>query len=216
MFPLSAVVFPGESMPLHVFEPRYRKLVADCLAARADEKSAAEVGGEHAAEFGVVLIRRGSEVGGGDERVTVGTLAGIEVATPLEDGRWVLVARGIRRIVVRAWLAEDPYPIAVVEELTSAPIGDFDKLLARAAREVRRARLLLSEMSDVASLGSDAALPDAPEAAVWQLCERVPVSPYDRQRLLEAGDHRERLEVVIELAESVADDVARLMSGGFY
>ncbi|HEY1734853.1 MAG TPA: LON peptidase substrate-binding domain-containing protein, partial [Acidimicrobiales bacterium] len=72
MFPLSTVLFPGASLSLHVFEPRYRQLTVDCLR-----------GG---CELGVVLIRRGSEVGGGDERVDVGTVARIETATPLADG----------------------------------------------------------------------------------------------------------------------------------
>ncbi|HEX4162859.1 MAG TPA: LON peptidase substrate-binding domain-containing protein, partial [Acidimicrobiales bacterium] len=54
MFPLSAVLFPQATMPLHVFEPRYRQLMHDCL--------------EGDPRFGVVLIERGSEVGGGDQR----------------------------------------------------------------------------------------------------------------------------------------------------
>src|SRR6202044_2208664 len=54
MFPLSAVLFPHATMPLHVFEPRYRELLRDCLAGDA--------------RFGIVLIERGSEGGGGDER----------------------------------------------------------------------------------------------------------------------------------------------------
>ncbi len=61
MFPLSAVLFPYASMPLHVFEPRYRALMRDCLA--GDPR------------FGVVLIERGSEVGGGDQRSSRGRAA---------------------------------------------------------------------------------------------------------------------------------------------
>ena len=80
MFPLGTVLFPGAVLPLHVFEPRYRALVRDCLA------------GDR--EFGVVLIERGSEVGGGDVRVEVGTVARIvQVAEP-PDGR---VGAGHRR-----------------------------------------------------------------------------------------------------------------------
>ena len=56
MFPLGTVLLPGAVLPLHVFEPRYRQLVQDCLAGEP--------------EFGVVLIERGSEVGGGDQRAT--------------------------------------------------------------------------------------------------------------------------------------------------
>ena len=80
MFPLSAVLFPHASMPLHVFEPRYRVLMRDCLAGDA--------------RFGIVLIERGSEVGGGDERSALGTRGVITEAAELPDGRWVLEVRG--------------------------------------------------------------------------------------------------------------------------
>ncbi|MGZ4700329.1 MAG: LON peptidase substrate-binding domain-containing protein, partial [Ilumatobacteraceae bacterium] len=62
MFPLGTVLLPGVVLPLHVFEPRYQQLVRDCLDAS-----------EH--EFGVVLIDRGSEVGGGDSRLPIGVIA---------------------------------------------------------------------------------------------------------------------------------------------
>ena len=80
MFPLSAVLFPHASMPLHVFEPRYRALMRDCLAGDA--------------RFGIVLIERGSEVGGGDERSALGTRGVITEAVELPDGRWVLEIEG--------------------------------------------------------------------------------------------------------------------------
>ena len=102
MFPLGHVLLPTVYLPLHVFEPRYRELVRVCLD------------GEH--EFGVVLIARGSEVGGGDQRLAVGTVARIVEAAELPDGRWALGTIGTRRIRVREWLTDDPYPMADVEE----------------------------------------------------------------------------------------------------
>ena len=72
MFPLGTVLLPFAHLPLHIFEPRYRALVKDCLAGDG--------------EFGVVLIERGHEVGGGDVRFGVGTVARIvqtaELNTP--------------------------------------------------------------------------------------------------------------------------------------
>ena len=73
MFPLGTVVFPGERLPLRVFEPRYRQLVLDCLAADSPV-------------FGTTLIERGSEVGGGDERASVGTVMVLRAVEPI-DGR---------------------------------------------------------------------------------------------------------------------------------
>ena len=99
MFPLSTVLFPHAPLPLHVFEPRYRRLMADCLD---DDGS-----------FGVVLIARGPEVGGGDERVAVGTVARVDHVDRLDDGRMLVMARGVSRISVDRWLGESPYPACV-------------------------------------------------------------------------------------------------------
>ena len=87
MFPLGAVLFPSMVLPLHVFEPRYRASTRDCLA--GDRR------------FGVVLIERGSEVGGGDVRFSVGTVAQIVEAAELPDGRFALGTVGVERIRVR-------------------------------------------------------------------------------------------------------------------
>ncbi|MGN6600680.1 MAG: LON peptidase substrate-binding domain-containing protein, partial [Actinomycetes bacterium] len=100
MFPLGSVLFPGMPLPLQVFEPRYLALVSDLLAGEAQE-------------FGVVLIERGSEVGGGDVRFEVGTVATI-VSVQVADGFIALLARGGRRFQVVRWLADDPYPRAEV------------------------------------------------------------------------------------------------------
>ena len=110
MFPLGKVLVPGEVLPLHVFEPRYRQLVVDLLA---DD--------DHPPEFGVVLIERGWEVGGGDARSDVGTVARIVDVQALEGGRYGLVTVGVRRVRVVAWRDDDPYPRADVEDWTDEP-----------------------------------------------------------------------------------------------
>ena len=66
--------------------------------------------------FGIVLITRGSEVGGGDERMTVGQHAVISHAASLADGRSLMMVRGEARIEVVDWLADDPYPLALVQK----------------------------------------------------------------------------------------------------
>src|SRR6478752_3521250 len=100
MFPLGTVLFPHALLPLRVFEARYRLMTERAL--RGD------------GEFGVVLIERGSEVGGGDTRFDVGTVARIVRAQQLPDGGFALATVGIRRIRVTAWLVDDPYPQAEV------------------------------------------------------------------------------------------------------
>jgi uncharacterized protein len=194
MFPLSTVLFPRAVIALHVFEQRYRSMVADCLAADCG--------------FGVVLISRGSEVGGGDERVSVGTTAEIEIAQPLSDGRWALVARGLRRFRVVSWTAEEPYPQAVLENFAEARSAPSSAAMTGAEAAVSRARALLSELGETLAPRSDPDDALTEEDRVWGLCASAPLPESDRQRLLEVDDHAGRLELLTRLCGELADDVA--------
>jgi len=201
MFPLQTVLFPHTSLPLHVFEPRYRSLVADCLA------------GDR--ELGIVLISRGSEVGGGDQRVGVGTLARIELASPLPGGRWSLLVSGVGRLRVVEWLSEEPYPLAEVVELAVGPDGvPTEGAVAAARAAVRRTRALLSETGRAPALGSETELDPDPAVAAWQVCALSPLTPFDAQRLLEIEGHEARLAEVTELSVTLAHDVVRLLAEG--
>jgi hypothetical protein len=199
MFPLSAVLFPHGRMALQVFEPRYRTMVADCLAGDG--------------EFGVVLISRGSEVGGGDVRVDVGTVASIDVAEPLTDGRWHLVVRGRRRIRVTRWLEDDPYPLAVVEDWVTA-LHDAGETLGTAEAEVRRVRALASELGEAPAVPVGFSFGDTPDEVAWSLCASAPVNSFDRQRLLEAPGPDERLALLVDLVRAVGEDLHRILAGG--
>jgi uncharacterized protein len=200
MFPLSAVLFPHATMPLHVFESRYRELLRECLAGDA--------------RFGVVLIERGSEVGGGDERSRLGTRGVITQAVELPDGRWVLEVEGESRIAVEEWLPDDPYPVALVRDATPAPpAGDAGPLVGAAGQRVRRARALLAEQGGAPPLAPDLALDGGGDAdrAAWQLCAAAPLSAYDAQRLLAADDAPERLRLLAELMEELELDLHRIL-----
>lgn len=193
MFPLSVVLFPGMALPLHVFEPRYRRLLADVVAGDG--------------RFGVVCISRGSETGGGDERVAVGTTARVEATSALPDGRSLLVAVGEARIRVRAWVTEEPYPTAEVADAPdTGPPADAAGL-ARAAAALARARALVAELGQPAG-----PRPTAGADTAWALCEAAPIGLYDRQRLLEAPGEAERLELLGRLCHEVADDAVRLLA----
>jgi len=201
MFPLSTVLFPCAGLPLHVFEARYRALIADCLARDG--------------EFGVVLIARGSEVGGGDERVDVGTLARIDQVAELADGRMLVVARGVRRVKVETWLADEPYPRAVVEDLPVPRGTDHDLALATAEVSVRRLRSLLSELGDVPALPHDLEVTGNNEEIAWKLCELAPLNLMDRQQLLASATLEEQLEKLEGLCQALSDDVVAMLAGGF-
>ncbi len=201
MFPLGTVLFPHMGLPLHVFETRYRDLTRDCLDGNG--------------EFGVVLIERGSEVGGGDTRFGVGTVAQIAEAAELPDGRWVLLATGTRRIRVTAWLPDDPYPVALVEEIADPPVQPTHiEHLELASRAVRRALALQTELADQPGVPATVSLDDRPEVAAWQLCAVAPVGPVDHQRLLEMPDVEPRLRVLAELATAAADLLSYRLSDG--
>ncbi len=206
MFPLSTVLFPHGLLPLHVFEPRYRQMMKDCL--------------DGDRTFGVVLISRGSEVGGGERRVSVGTGALIERISHLPDGRSLLLVQGTNRFRVREWMVDDPYPRGMVEWLPApAALSDganeITEALGAATAAVRRASALLSELeersvgvSEIPKVRHDA------DARAWWLCEQLPLGALDRQRLLECEDVRARLTQLVELADSLSDDLLRLLAGG--
>jgi uncharacterized protein len=199
MFPLSTVLLPYGTLPLQVFEPRYRRLVADCLAGDG--------------RFGVVLIARGSEVGGGDERVDVGTVASIETTELLPDGRVLVVARGSGRVRVVEWLDDDPYPRARVEEWSDPPAENGDAL-RRAEVAVRQVLALLSELGESPVIPATASLGVTPDEIAWRLCTLAPVNAFDRQRLLEAPGPTARLALLDDLVAAVGHDVRRILAGG--
>lgn len=200
MFPLGTVLFPHEVLPLHVFEPRYQALVQDCL--------------DTGHEFGVVLIERGSEVGGGDTRFGVGTVARLAEAARLPGDRWMLLAVGGRRIRVTTWLPDDPYPLALVEPRADTPLPvAVTVALDDAARAVRRALSLKVELREAAPpLRMD--LHHDPDVALWQLAAAAPLTPVDKQRLLETDDAGERLRLLTTLATDAGDVLAYRLSAG--
>jgi Lon protease-like protein len=215
MFPLGTVLFPHAVIPLHVFEPRYRALMKDCLD--GDRR------------FGVVLIERGSEVGGGDQRAEVGTQGLITRAGELPDGRWVLEVTGEEPVAIDEWLADDPYPVALVsahpgdvreaatrERLDDAAgsVEEVEALRLLATQRIRRTRALLAEHG-----GGPALPPDLPldgggssDVASWQLCAAAPISTYDAQRLLTARDVASRLTRLVQLMEELELDVERMLA----
>jgi Lon protease-like protein len=190
MFPLGSVLLPGAYLSLHVFEPRYRELVRTCL--------------EGTPEFGVILIERGSEVGGGDARFGVGCVARIVEAVALPDGRWALGTVGARRIRVERWLEDDPYPRAEVEEWPDPPAGEA----AVAARGplLAATRRLLALHAELGLSASPATtdVDDDPVLAGYQLGALAPLGPLDRLDLLRAESPDARATLLASLLDDAA------------
>jgi Lon protease-like protein len=200
MFPLGTVLLPFAHLPLHIFEPRYRALVKDCLAGDG--------------QFGVVLIERGQEVGGGDARFGVGTVARIMQTAELPDGRWLVDAVGTERFRVTEWLPEEPYPLAMVEALEDDPINAAGDAQAEAAeRRTAVERLLRQVLALQVELGFPApsavrTLGEDPAAAAYEAALLSPLGPMDCQKVLEAPNTVARLA----LLETMLGDARELLS----
>lgn len=190
MFPLGSVLFPHMPLRLRVFEERYLIMLSRLI----NDKSA---------EFGVVLIERGQEVGGGEHRFTVGTMAAV-MELGSQDGVVALTAQGTERIEVAEWLDEDPYPQADVRTLPPLVWDpDASELLEDADRTVRRALIVATEF-DQPVWPADVELADEPVPLAWQLAGIAPIGPLDQLVLLRSTTIRELLEQTIaRTAEAV-------------
>lgn len=122
LFPLNTVLFPGQVLPLHIFEDRYRLMIRRCLA---EDTS-----------FGVVLIQKGRETGGDVEPHLVGTVARIVESSHLPDGTMNIVAVGMERFRIHQLLYDQPYLRGEVETL-SMPQVDDQIAVAQLSEQVR-------------------------------------------------------------------------------
>jgi len=138
--------------------------------------------------FGVVLIERGSEVGGGDQRFDLGTTARVlQIEAP--EGPLQVVAKGDRRFRVLSWLDEDPYPQAEVEFLEEFPSDEVEPSALESAEKVVRDTLAyLLELDLSIPWPTDIELAENPVEKAWQLAGIAPLGTLDHQDLLESAD----------------------------
>ncbi|MBO0864244.1 MAG: LON peptidase substrate-binding domain-containing protein [Mycobacterium sp.] len=197
MFPLESALLPGEDLPLRIFEPRYTALVQDCM--RGNDP-----------QFGVVMISRGREVGGGEERCDVGAVAGITECIDLGGGRYGLRCRMGERIRVCDWLPDEPYPRAMVQAWPDEPGNPVsanqlreleDRLLALFER-ILAARGARVPDRDVLLGGGEAAAD--PGSRLYALASRVPMGQADRYAVLAAPSAEQRLAALGEAVDTVA------------
>lgn len=182
MFPLGSVHFPHTPLPLRVFEPRYLTMIGRLL----DEEDP---------RFGVVLIERGHEVGGGDRRNRIGTMARLVSVSAGADAL-LAVAVGTDRFTVDEWLDDDPYPRAEVTPLPELDWSDeLTPLRTQAEAIVRRTLARAPE----AQWDADTELSDDPIAAAWQLAAIAPLGDYDRYALLQSATVGALLRQIIDL-----------------
>lgn len=188
-------MLPGEELPLRIFEPRYSALVQACLA--ADDPA-----------FGTVLIEAGREVGGGDSRSDVGTLAHITEYVDLGEGRYGLKCAMVERFRVIEWLPDDPYPRAVVElwpdepgaPVTVEAIRDIEDRMVALFERIATARGAQVNARDIVH-GAD----DSGDAAMWlyALTARLPMGQADRYSVLAAPTAADRVLALSEAVDTV-------------
>jgi Lon protease-like protein len=182
IFPLSVVLFPGTPLPLHIFEPRYKRMLADCLV--ADRR------------FGITPAPDSVEAPGPG---SVGCVAEVRVNQELPDGRSNIVVVGGSRFVLSRLLDEPlPYLVAVVEGFdddanTEPPPDDMESL----RQLVTRYFAVLRELND--TLPEEPTLPDDPVSLSFQVAGGLECDLGIKQRLLAERSTARRIKALILL-----------------
>ncbi|HEY5939946.1 MAG TPA: LON peptidase substrate-binding domain-containing protein, partial [Gemmatimonadales bacterium] len=182
IFPLTAVLFPGTPLPLHIFEPRYKRMLADCLA--ADRR------------FGITPVPPARDV---PEPGTIGCVAEVRVNQELPDGRSNIVVVGGSRFVLGRLLEESlPYLVAQVQTF------DDDPNTEPAEEETSILRALfgryfsgLRQLNDVEP--EEPALPDDPLSLSFQVAGALECDPGVKHRLLAERSTSRRFKALLLL-----------------
>ncbi|WP_406817274.1 LON peptidase substrate-binding domain-containing protein [Mycobacterium sp. M23085] len=198
MFPLESALLPDQELPLRIFEPRYGALVRHCM--------------DTGEPFGVVLISRGREVGGGDARCDVGVLSRIIECVDHGAGRYSLDCLTGDRIRVSEWLPDDPYPRATVtlwpdepgEAVSDAQLLDVEDRAMALFERIAQARDINLPGREVV-LSHDRHAPAGKR--LYALASRIPIGAADRYSVLSSPTAAERLVALREAVDAVAEVV---------
>jgi uncharacterized protein len=189
LFPLpNVVLFPNVFLPLHIFEPRYREMVADAVA--SDRM------------IGMVLLRPGWErdYEGRPPIYPVGCSGVVTHAERLADGRYNLVLRGLDRFRIIEESHDRSYRRALIEPLQEQPPTGEDRAVTR--RQRTKLESMLAPAVENAG-GGDSAMPStmSDEDLVNALAQYLDFEPLEKQALLEKPSLRLRAESLVELLE---------------
>jgi Lon protease-like protein len=185
MFPLNTVLFPGVTLPLHVFEDRYRALVHHLLS----------ISDRSLRVFGIVAIREGYEVGshGAQSVHRVGCVAQMTTVEPHPDGRFDIEVVGRQRMRLDAMDTSGPFLVGEVELIEESPDGSLAGA-EEAGRTLDMFEAYRDQLSDLR--GTDVLegeFAHDPEYLSYSLAATCLLTLRERQALLEADTARERL-----------------------
>ncbi|MEB3300036.1 MAG: LON peptidase substrate-binding domain-containing protein [Candidatus Sericytochromatia bacterium] len=201
LFPLNLVLFPGVPLPLHIFEPRYRRMVENCL--------------EKGQGFVVALTREDPDREDGAHDWA--TVASIEDSVRLDDGRYNILTLGQFRVRVLRQVEGAPYPQALV-----VPAPDPEPQVASAWLESLHAtyREYAGLLGRFAAVPLPEVLPEDPAQATWVAAWALHVDHADKQRMLECPGVPERAEMVrrrmLEELSRLRDFAAALENNGYF
>ncbi len=170
IFPLPVVLFPGTVQPLHIFEPRYRQLLADCLA------------GDH--RFGIQYVAETSPETA-PRPGQVGCIAHIRETQGLADGRSNIITEGERRYELLEWVPSDrPYRVALIEEFDDLDedAGEAEAIAAGVRRDFSRLFDALAILTDRSHVPLE--LPDSSSALSFQIAATLQLDPQTKVSLL--------------------------------
>ncbi|NYF17621.1 hypothetical protein HDC37_002466 [Microbacterium sp. AK009] len=196
MFPLGSVLFPHAPLALRIFEPRYLTMLGRLL----DEEDP---------QFGVVLIERGPEAGGGDQRSSLGTMARLAQVQVGKDDIFVL-AVGDQRVRVDTWLDDDPHPVAEVTAVDALSWDDALTPLRTEAESIVRRVLGKADSAGLASYDPNIELSEDPIESAWQLAAIAPLGELDRFTLLQSTTMGGLLRQIIDMTL----DIEPVLGGG--
>jgi len=198
LFPLNSVLFPGAVLNLHIFEPRYKQMINECL--------------ESGEGFGVALIAEGAEAG--DTNVlphNVGSIAEILEVQPLPFGRYFISTVGLKRFRIREVISREPYLIAevdVIDEPEQKADREVDELLPAVRERFEEYIAMLVEFS---GQESTVALPDDPQGTSYLIGDMLQVAERVKQRLLEISDTKARLRAEYDFLERLLPQLRKLL-----
>lgn len=193
MFPLGLALVPGMALPLRIFEDRYLQMYADVID------------GER--EFGVVLIERGIESRDDNPTFDLGCTAYIIGSGLNDDGTLALFAVGRNRIKVSQWLRPDPYPMAVVEDLSDDELTPIGMRSLGAAKDRLRGLLAMAAELDPDTSSEAPELSPEPMEALYQLALICGLQPLDLQHVLAAETSDDRAALVAEMIDETASTI---------
>lgn len=186
IFPLNTVLLPGQVMPLHIFENRYRALMSDLLALPEVER-----------RFGIISIKKGSEVKEDlPVLADVGTIAVLRKSTTNEDGTFeILVIGGQRFDLLSVSKEKAPYLMADIK-VRKETETDFDTASLTLAKEKCDEFMM---MFDADNDNASQKLPDTPSSLSFLLTSLLPINNLEKQGLLEIDDANVRLKNVLKI-----------------